>query len=50
MCVDTDFKKPGLFRLSVELKNKRTTSPKGGKDWILVKFKAFNSRFLEKIK
>ena len=22
----------------MELKNKRTTSPKGGKDWVLVKF------------
>ena len=24
--------------LSVDLNNKRTTSPKGGKDWVLVKF------------
>ena len=26
----------------VELKNKRTTSPKGEKDWVLVQFTAFN--------
>ena len=25
-----------------ELKNKRTTSPKGEKDWVLVQFTAFN--------
>ena len=31
---------------SVEMNFKRTTSPKRGKDWVLVKFEAFNPHFL----